>query len=65
MLSGSVLWTALGPETRPDQDRPCQDRDPGLSDSLDEGPEKTAVLGLVKTNLGPIRDGNRVDLIFL
>ena len=29
-----------------------------------ERPEKTAVLGPVRTGLGPIQDGNRVDLIF-
>ena len=65
MLSGPVRRTALGPETGPDQDRSCQDRGPGPSDSLDERPEKTAVLGPVQTGLGPIQDGNRVDLIFL
>ena len=60
VLLGPVRQTALGPETGPDQDR-----GPGPSDSLDERPEKTAVLGPVKTGLGPIQDGNCVDLIFL
>ena len=52
VLSGPVLWTALGLETGPDQDR-----GPGPFDLLDERP--------VKTGLGPIQDSNRVDLIFL
>ena len=65
MLSGPVRRTALGPETGPDQDRSYQDRGPGPSDSLDERPEKTAVLGPVRTGLGPNRDGSNVALHFL
>ena len=55
----------LGPETGPDQDRSCQDRGPGPSDLLEEGPEKTAVLGPVRSGLGPNRDGNNVVLNFV
>ena len=63
----SSPWDRLGPKNGPDQDRSCQDRGPGPSpsDLLEERLEKTAVLGLVRTGLGPNRDGNRVDLIFL
>ena len=36
VLSGLVLWTALGQETGLDQDQSCQDRGPSPSDSLDK-----------------------------
>ena len=42
-------WDRLGPRNRPDQDH-----GPGPSNLLEERLEKTAVLGLVKTSLGPI-----------
>jgi hypothetical protein len=50
----------LGPETGPDQVR-----GPGPSDSLEERPEKTAVLGPVRTGPGPNQDGRRVALNFI
>ena len=53
-------WDRLGPKNGPDQDR-----GPGPSDLLEERPEKTAVLGPVKTGLGPNRDGENVALTFL
>jgi hypothetical protein len=56
----SSPWDRLGPKNGL-----VQDRGPGPSNLLEERPEKTAVLGLVRTSLGPNQDNNRVDLIFL
>ena len=37
-------------------DRSCEDRGPGPSILLEQGPEKTVVLGPVRTNIGPNQD---------
>ena len=46
-------------------DRSCEDRGPGPSISSEQGPEKTAVLGPVRTGLGPNQDSRCVGLKFI